>query len=183
MSRQSLTDRKLKSLKPDRKREDKLGHFDTWDTDVHGLGVRTSKTGRRTFVLMARYPDSSNPTRRRLGTYPELTLAEAREKAKGWKQLIEKGIDPEIAEEEERQAELRRRAHTFAAVFEDYSRIKLIGPDPNKPRQRTAAMVARDFRSIFIPLWGERPITSIAKGDVVRLIEGVRSRSKRSCVF
>ncbi|HME30286.1 MAG TPA: hypothetical protein VKE53_10540 [Pseudolabrys sp.] len=46
MSRQSLTDHKLKSLKPDRKREDKLGHFDTWDTDVHGLGVRTSKTGR-----------------------------------------------------------------------------------------------------------------------------------------
>jgi integrase len=172
--RRNLTDRKLNSLKRDPGLEDKLGHFDTWDTDVHGLGVRTSKTGRRTFVLMARYPGSSNPTRRRLGTYPELTLAEAREKAKCWKQLIEKGIDPEIAEEVERQAELRKRANTFAAVFEDYSRIKLIGPDPNKPRQRTAALVARDFRSIFIPLWGERSITSIAKGDVVRLIEGVR---------
>jgi len=146
MSRQSLTDRKLKSLKPDRKREDKLGHFDTWDTDVHGLGVRTSKTGRRTFILMARYPGSNNPTRRALGSYPELTLAEAREKARGWKRLIEKGIDPEIAEEKERQAALRLKANTFAAVAEDYLRLQVIGPDPERPRQRKAERVAREFR-------------------------------------
>lgn len=174
MSRQSLTDRKLKSLKPDRKREDKLGHFDTWDTDVHGLGVRTSKTGRRTFILMARYPGSNNPTRRALGSYPELTLAEAREKARGWKRLIEKGLDPEIAEEKERQAALRLKANTFAAVAEDYLRLQVIGPDPERPRQRKAERVAREFRQIFIVLWGECPITEISRHDVLTLIEGVR---------
>ena len=54
MVKRNLTDRKLKSLKRNRNLEDKLGHYDTWDTVVPGLGVRVSKTGRRTFVLLSR---------------------------------------------------------------------------------------------------------------------------------
>src|SRR5262249_59354264 len=87
----------------------------------------------RTFILMARYPGSNNPTRRALGSYPELTLAEAREKARGWKRLIEKGIDPEIAEEKERQAALRLKANTFAAVAEIISGSKLSVQIPSVP--------------------------------------------------
>jgi integrase len=172
--RRNLSDRKLKSLKRDRSLEDKLGHYDTWDTDVRGLGVRVSKTGRRTFVLMARYPGKSAPARRALGTYGELTLGEAREKARQWKKLIERGIDPEIAAEAERQAALRQNANTFAAVAEDYLRVQVIGPDPEHPRQRKAKEVARDFRNVFMALWGERPITSVTRHDVLGLIEGIR---------
>jgi integrase len=174
MIRRNLTDRKVNSLKRNKSLGDRLGHFDTWDTDVHGLGVRTSKTGRRTFVLMARYPGSKNPARRALGKYPEMTLAEAREKAKAWKALIAKGIDPETAEEQARQAELRKQANTFAAVAEDYLRLQVVGPDPERPRQRKAPEVARDFRGAFVALWGERPITSISRHDVLAVIEGIR---------
>jgi integrase len=176
MVRRKLTDRKVNSLKRGTKKADKLGHFDTWDTDVHGLGVRTSKTGRRTFVLAARYPGSSNPTRRALGKYPEMSLAEARDKAKAWKALIAKGIDPESAEEAARQAELRKQANTFAAVAEDYLRLQVIGPNPDHPRQRKAKEVARHLRQIFIPLWGERPVTAISRYDVRGVIEDVRDQ-------
>ena len=174
MTKRNLTDRTVKSLKRDSKRADKLGHFDTWDAVLPGLGVRTSATGRRTFVLMARYPGSRNPTRRALGVYGELTLEQAREKARNWLELVRKGIDPAIVEEEARQAELRLQANTFAAVAEDYLRLQVIGTDPEKPRQRKAAEVVRDFRRVFIALWGERPITSISRHDVLGLIEGVR---------
>jgi integrase len=170
----NLTDRKLKSLKRDRKLEDNLGHYDTWDAVVPGLGVRTSATGRRTFVLMARYPGSRNPTRRALGVYGELDLARAREKARDWIELIRKGIDPAIAEEEKRQAALRLQANTFAAVAEDYLRLEVIGADPEKPRHRRAKNVARDFRRVFSVLWGDRPITSVSRHDVLALIEGIR---------
>jgi integrase len=174
MVRRNLTDRKIKSLKPDKKREDKHGHYDTWDAVVPGLGVRTSKTGRRTFVLVARYPGGRNPTRRALGKDGELTLKEAREKASKWRTIIARGIDPAIAEEEERQAQLRLQANTFASVVEKYIATKVIGPDQQSPRQRKAHQAARDFRGIFVPVWGARPVTSITKGDVVRLIEGIR---------
>jgi integrase len=174
MVKKSLTDRKLKSLKRDEKRADKLGHYDTWDAVVPGLGVRTSTTGRRTFVLMARYPGSRNPTRRALGTYGELTLEQAREKARNWLEQVRRGIDPAIAEEDARQAALRLQANTFAAVAEDYLRLQVIGQDPEHPRQRKAKEVERDFRKVFIALWGERPITTISRQDVLGLIEGVR---------
>jgi hypothetical protein len=89
MTSKNLTDRKVKSLKGDRNLGDKLGHYDTWDAVVPGLGVR-----RRTFILMARYPGSRNPTRRALGVYGELTLEQAREKVRKWLELLRKGIDP-----------------------------------------------------------------------------------------
>ena len=174
MVRRKLTDRKLKSLKRDRSLEDKLGHYDTWDTVVPGLGVRVSKTGRRTFFLMTRYPGDQNPARRKLGVYGELNLEQAREKARGWLELIRKGTDPVVAEEETRQAALRLQANTFASVAEDYLALQVIGSDPDKPRQRKAAEVARDFRGVFIALWGERPITSISRRDVLGLIESIR---------
>jgi Arm DNA-binding domain len=94
MTSKNLTDRKVKSLKGDRNLGDKLGHYDTWNAVVPGLGVRTSATGRRTFILMARYPGSRNPTRRALGVYGELTLEQAREKVRKWLELLRKGIDP-----------------------------------------------------------------------------------------
>ena len=48
----------------------------------------SAETGQRTFVLIARYPGSSNPTRRALGEYPALSLEQARERARDWRDLI-----------------------------------------------------------------------------------------------
>src|SRR5262249_30621105 len=145
MGKKNLTDRKLKSLKANAKLADNAGHYDTWDAVVPGLGVRTSASGRRTFVLMARYPGGRNPTRRALGVYGELSLEQAREKARKWLEQIRRNIDPAIAEEEARQADLRQRANTFAAVVEDYLRLEVIGHDPAKPRPRQAPAIPPRF--------------------------------------
>jgi hypothetical protein len=83
MARAKLTDRKLKALKRKGKR------YDVMDTEVSGFGVRVSEIGQRTFILVARYPGSSNPnTRRALGEYPTQSLQEARTKARKWRDLI-----------------------------------------------------------------------------------------------
>lgn len=132
-----------------------------------------TETGKRTFMLQTRYPGSQQPTRRSLGEYGAISLDDARQKARNWLELIRKGIDPAVAEAEARQAAL---SNTFAAVAEDYLRLRVIGPDPARPRQRRAAEVAREFRRLFVALWGERPITSISRHDVLSLIEGVRDQ-------
>jgi len=80
VARKTLIDRFLKSLKPNAKLADQLGHYDIWDTIVPGLGVRVSAAGCKTFTLTTRYPGSSNPTRRSLGAYGALTLEQARKK-------------------------------------------------------------------------------------------------------
>ena len=175
----NLTDRKIRSLKP-RGNNGNNKHYDTWDRLTPGLGVRTSATGRRTFVLMARYPGSDNPTRRALGTYGELTLEQARTRAREWLALIGKGIDPADDEKAKRLAIVRQHANTFAAVIEDYLRLQVIGPDGAKPRQRNAHAVARDLRRVFVTVWGERPITSITRHDVLELIERIRDQGTRA---
>jgi integrase len=170
MPKRNLTDRTLRALKPAAPGKT----VDVWDSTVAGFGARVSDSGRRTFVLMARYSDSGNPTRRAIGVYDEISLADARAKAVEWKKLIGKGIDPAVAEEEARQAALRRREITFAAVVRDYFRQQVIGINPDKPRQRNGKEVERYFGRAFIPIWGNRPITSITKIDVRDVIEDVR---------
>lgn len=50
---------------------------DIWDTVLQGFGVRVSPTGRKAWFVMVR-PDGQ-PKRVTIGTYPAISLADARE--------------------------------------------------------------------------------------------------------
>ena len=80
-----LTDRKLKALRR------KHNRYEVMDTEVPGFGVRVSEIGQKTFILVARYPGSKNPTRRALGAYPAVGLQKARLRAREWRDLISAG--------------------------------------------------------------------------------------------
>ena len=101
MAKHRLTDRKLSALKAGATR------YEVMDTDVPGFGVRVSETGQRTFILIHRYPGSRNPTRRALGEYPAISLEKARRRARDWRDLIEKGVDPKAHEASLKREELR----------------------------------------------------------------------------
>lgn len=168
--KKTLSDRFLKALKPAPKGET----YDQMDGIVPGFGVRVSETGRRTFILVARFPGSPHPTRRSLGLYGTLTLEKARDKARDWLELIRNGTDPRAEEERQRLAEQRKRNNTFAAVVEDYVKFAAIGPDPENPKQRQGRRVARELRELFVPLWGGRPIAEITREQVQGVIKSVR---------
>jgi len=55
---------------------------------------------------------SSNATRRKVGEYPTMTLAQARTEALLWRAAITEGKDPTV----ERSRERRRRQHMFKGV-------------------------------------------------------------------
>jgi integrase len=172
MPKRNLTDRTLKSLKP---RNNKT--YDVMDSIVPGLGVRVLDSGRRTFVLVTRYPGSKNPTRRALGEYGELTLEKARDKARGWLELIRKGVDPKEHEERQRLAEQRKRANSFAAIAEEF--IRYI----HRQKLRTADVMERNLRATFIKRWASRPITEITSHDVGRVIREAVDRGSTYQAF
>jgi integrase len=174
MPRKTLTDRYLKSLK-----NAPLGtRLEHWDAIVPGLGVRVTDKGSKSFVLLARYPRSPNPTRRSLGEYGAITLEEARKKARHWSALIQKGIDPAVEEERLRQAELRKQGQTFAAVAEDF--IRYIH---DKQKLRTAATMERNLRTVFVARWKQRPITDIAAEDIKAVIREIVDRGAKYEAF
>jgi integrase len=167
MVKRALTDRTLKSLASKPAAEGKT--YDVPDAIVPGLAVRVMPSGMRTFVLVTRFPGRKNPTRRSLGAYGAITLDAARERARVWLELIRRGIDPQVQEERERLAELRKGAHTFTAVAEEFIRVHV-------SKTRKAAAVERDIRKEFIARWGERPIADITSHDVLAVIDAAVER-------
>lgn len=88
MSSIKLTDRYVASVTvPEKKR------IDLFDTQIAGLMLRVSGSGRKTFYLRYRVPNGRQP-RYKLGTYPALKLADARDAAVRFLGQITLGLDP-----------------------------------------------------------------------------------------
>jgi integrase len=162
-NRKSFNDRTIKALKAPAQ-----GEAEYWDSSFPGLGIRVSDHGRKTFFLAARFPGTKGG-RRKLGVYGPISLADARKKASRWLELIAAGKDPAIEEERERRAELRRQENSFEKVAEGFIAEKL-------GSERRGAATARDIRRVFIPAWGNRPISDIDPLDVRNLIAEFKDR-------
>ena len=149
MARVNLTDKFCRSPQ----RVPAAGRVDYHDGLVPGLALRVTDKGHRSFVLVARFPAApKNPTRRRLGDFfPEpksdadedptsaeavpvllegntLTLEQARQKARLWIALVQKGVDPKVEKERRRAAALRTQKATFGHVAEQFLRRYVKGP-------------------------------------------------------
>src|SRR3954453_2304307 len=115
MARQTLTDRKVQSIKaaPKGKRSQ------TMDTLVPGFGVRVTDTGAKTYIFQARFPGSANQVRREIAKAEPDNLAAARDKARAWAALVEQGIDPAEVEQKAREEQAQLRAYTFGGIMSD----------------------------------------------------------------
>src|SRR5262245_42057120 len=113
MKKVMLTDRALKAMKAAPGTRPTI-----WDAAVPNFGVRISDRGRLTFIVMRRL--HGKLLRRRLGHYPIMTLAEAREAALQALRDIEQGIDPKEKKAAQRLTEAAQKANSFAAVAEEF---------------------------------------------------------------
>jgi len=167
VAKRDFTDRWLKAIKPAAPGK----RIIYMDAVVPQFGIRASdKSGPDnigSFVLVARFPGSSNPAPRRIGDFPAMGLAQARQIAREWREDIAKGIDPKVKEAERRREEDRRRADTFGAVFEAFA-------DDHLSTLRTGDAVRRAVNSHVIAQWGKRPISEIRRADVNELIRALR---------
>lgn len=162
MSAVDLTDARVKALKcqPGQR------IIEVRDTDVHGLEIRVTSTGVKTWRL--HYTRRSDGRRRavKLGRYPTLSLKQARARAKALQSGIE---DLEAREDPAAQLRARRTAHTFKELAEDWIERHAI---PNRCGRAVA-----DDRSMLnlhvLPEIGSMKIGEISKRDVIRLLDMV----------
>lgn len=155
----NLTDRSLSRKPP------ATGQLELFDTVVPGFGLRISYGGRRTFFVMTRI--HGRQVRRTLGTTDDLTLADARDKARRAKGDAAAGIDPKDAERKARVEAERSRRSTFRAVAEDYLADKGEGGGATL---RTHGELKRKLEVDVLPEWGDRPIREITRSDVRELL-------------
>lgn len=166
MSAVDLTDARVKALKcqPGRR------IIEVRDTDVHGLEIRVTSTGVKTWRL--HYTRRSDGRRRaiKLGRYPALSLKQARARAKALQSGIE---DMEAREDPAAQLQARRTAHTFKELSEEWVERHAI---PNR-----CARAVADDRSMLdlhlLPEIGSMKISEISKRDVIRLLDSVATKA------
>jgi integrase len=164
--KRTLTDRFLKSVALPPKGK----HKDYPDSIVPGLALRHSWTDQKTFVLVSRFPGKKNPTRRAIGSYPALSIDQARTRAREWLDLLQRGIDPATQLAAEVETNLQRQRNTFRAVAESFV-------EKHVSSRRTAVPIRQLIERKLIAPWGDRPADAIGKRDVLELIESVQQIS------
>jgi hypothetical protein len=87
MPTMKLTARTVETFKPPA-----TGRVELWDSSLPGFGIRITDKGSRSWVLMYRMTGGGPKRRMTLGTYPMLSLAEARQGAGEALQMVERGV-------------------------------------------------------------------------------------------
>jgi integrase len=156
--KKKLTDFQIKNLKAQDKRYTEWGE--------RGLGVRVTPNGVKTFIFKYRFDGKVRWMT--LGTYPELTLADAHEAhADAWK-VLRQGVNPGAKAITERKEE--RDAPTMAALADEYLEKWA------KPRKRSWREDARILQKDVLPAWGHRKAKDITRRNVIGLLDDIVDR-------
>jgi len=158
-----LSDTKLRNAKP-RERPYKL-----FDSD--GLFVIVTPNGGRWW--RQRYRWAGKEQLLSLGTYPEVSLAAARERSGEIRKQVANEIDPSASRQEEKAARRSAAETTYKAIFREWL------AETGKARKWTAdhiERVDRRFEVHFHPWLGPKPIADVTDDDVLACLRRMKDR-------
>lgn len=152
--RQALTAKALDALKPQAKR------YEVHDVYCPGMSVRVSARGQKVFTVKFRYGLAQK--RMKLGVYPRISLATAREKAIDILRQVDEGIDP---------TKRRRTANMkVESICREFIRLHA------QPRNKSWREAERILEREFITTFGQRDIREIKRFDVLEMMDGALAR-------
>jgi len=170
MPTQRLTDKTIKNAKaPD------TGRAMLWDSVVAdeaslpgSFGLRVTSNGVKSWIIMYRIEDPKIPGKmkqqyRKVGSYPSLSLAEARETARAALKLAGQGVDPIQARETEKR--------NVAAIKSIREAVEVFIQRYAKQKNRSWEEIERVFNVYIIPTMGERPLPSITPTDIHEVLD------------
>jgi integrase len=158
MPRIKMTARTVDALRPPGS-----GQIDYWDAGNPGFGLRVSAGGRKTWVAMYRHRNAKR--RLTLGTYPVLSLADAREKAAKAHHLVQyDGVDPAAAKHADRAAK------TFQELALDY--LERYAKRKKRSWRKDEAILQQNV----LPGLGRRKAKDITRGDIIGVLEDIVTR-------
>lgn len=135
-------------------------------TDGGGLYVAVSPTGKKTwryqYALDGKRPEVT------IGGYPEISVAEARERHAEYRALVEKGIDPAKHKQEEKR--IRQEATDDSDSFLVFSKTWVDEKLRNKSETYRTQAVSMLSRFVW-PEIGSKRLSEIKPIDILRIIE------------
>ncbi len=153
MPKRALSDLTVKRAKPPTN-----GQVDIFDAGYPGFALRVSYGGGKSWVYF--YRIGGRLRRRSLGTYPAVTLAEARQLWRDAKHQVSLGRDPGWQ---------RASDPNFESVAREWLKR-------DQADKRSLKEVTRIVEKELIPEWGQRSIRDIRRHDILVLSDRIADR-------
>jgi integrase len=161
-----LTDNYLRSAKPPSQ-----GRIEIADVRCVGLAFRITANGARSWCFRFRDPKSGKSSRIGLGSYPAVSLAQARERGETMRGMVAAGQNPVTVKRDERIEAPRR---TFGALAERYM------AEHAERHKRSAPADRRNLDLHILPRWKSRRYDELTRADLVELVEGLIGDGKQT---
>ncbi|VFR36341.1 Integrase [plant metagenome] len=144
--------------------------------DGEGLSLFVPVNGRKAWHF--RYTFAGRERRISLGTYPEVSLREARELRDQARTQLSKGQNPKLERKRRRHAAILAEEHTFLAVYErwrDHRRLSL-----DEGRQSSLAQIKRVFTKDVFPVLRHLNMHEITRAHLLDILGRVEKRGSLS---
>ncbi len=156
-----LTDPSIRTVKPASK---PLRMF-----DGGGLYLEVAPSGGKWWRLKFRFDGKEK--RLSLGTYPEISIKEARKRREEARELLAKGKDPSALRKAAQQARKVATANTVEALsrawFEHRAEAWV---------DRTRTIILASLENDVFPVLGSVPIADVTPADIRNLVQGIEAR-------
>jgi integrase len=156
-----LSDRQINGLRASEKA--------TKYSDGGGLHLLVAPTGGKLWRMAYRFNDLQKQLA--FGSYPTISLAEARAKRDAAKKLLASGIDPAFQAKQDKAARLEASTNTFALIGEEY-----LAKNEREGKADTTILKKRWLLSLATPDIGDRPINELTASEILvplRKVEGL----------
>lgn len=152
-----LNDKLLKNLKPSNKRYEVA--------DSGGLSVRVTPNGNIAFQYRLRIEGKQQ--RMDFGSYPDISLAEARELHRSARNLVALGKNP--VEEKRARVLLDKQAITVADLVDDFMTKEIRGRLKRKRPDYAESILTNQI----IPPIGRKKVKDVTRRDIIDLLEKI----------
>jgi integrase len=156
MPKTSLTVASVERIKPPARNQ-----IEYFDRGYPGLALRVSHGGAKSWCMF--YRIGGRLRRMSLGTYPAVSLVEARDAWRAARQNVARGIDP--------GRHSASRSDTFEIVVAEW-----VKRDQSKNKASTLYQTTRIIQTDLLPVWAARRVDAITKRDVIELLDGIVDR-------
>lgn len=140
--------------------------------DFDGLSLAVSAKGNRSWHF--RYYWAAKQQRMSFGTYPEVSLLEARALRDEARALLAKGINPKIDRKQKFRAVCLAAENSFESVYRQWLGHREL--ELKEGRQSTLSQIRRIFGKDVLPTLGSVSIYNVRRPDLLDVLDRIEQR-------
>ena len=141
-------------------------------SDGKGLALRIKPNGSKLWIFNYSKPHTKKRSNIGIGSYPDVSLADAREHREAFRKLLAKGTDPKEHKDHEKEKALLSASQTFESVSKQWFDVHA-----SKVSEGTLKNIKRSFTNDVFPLVGRVPIEQLTAPKAIEVINAIVGRN------